>query len=144
MSWTSPNRPPRATQRRSPIQIAATMPRMIARAYPRIGSGPRCQTPCDGLGMDRRVKTSRLPKEGVDVLRELQGGGALAPVDRGLVVAVDPGDLRGVRVDVVAAGRQLVAHADRDRPGDRGDLVDVAGVVGHADEALVDVVEPPA
>ena len=50
-SVTSPCRPPRATQRRSPIQTAATMPRMIEKAYARSGTGPRYQTPSPGLGM---------------------------------------------------------------------------------------------
>ena len=32
------------------------MPRMIESAYPRIGTGPRCQTPWSGLGMLRLVR----------------------------------------------------------------------------------------
>ena len=41
----SPAWPPRATQRRSPIQTAATMPAMMQSAYARIGTGPSSQIP---------------------------------------------------------------------------------------------------
>ena len=37
-------------QRRSPIISATTIPAMMHSAYARIGNGPRCQTPCGGLG----------------------------------------------------------------------------------------------
>jgi hypothetical protein len=50
MSVTTPRVPPRATQRRSPMTTARTTPVMIASAYARSGTGPRCHTPCDGLG----------------------------------------------------------------------------------------------
>ena len=52
MSMTSPAVPPRATHRFSPIQMAAATPRMMHSAYPRSGTGPTCQTPSDGLGID--------------------------------------------------------------------------------------------
>ena len=54
MSDTVPRRPPRATQRRSLIQIAAMMPAMMHSAYARIGIGPISQTLRLGLGNDAR------------------------------------------------------------------------------------------
>jgi hypothetical protein len=54
MSETVPRLPPRATQRRSPIQIAAMIPTMMDNAYARIGIGPRSQTLRLGLGNDAR------------------------------------------------------------------------------------------
>jgi hypothetical protein len=52
MSETVPRFPPRATQRRSAIQIAAMIPAMMHNAYARIGIGPRSQTARLGLGND--------------------------------------------------------------------------------------------
>src|SRR4051794_26351439 len=96
MSWMSPAWPPRATHRRSPIQIAATMPRMIASAYARTGNGPTCHTPEEGLGIEStvvsRVIPSVLVQQVVDVGGEVCGGGLLAPVDRAVVGGVDAGD----------------------------------------------------
>src|SRR5579875_1589265 len=43
--------PPPATQRLRVSHKATPMPARMHRAYPRIGKGPRCQTPCIGLGM---------------------------------------------------------------------------------------------
>ena len=56
-SDTVPRRPPRATQRRSPIQIAATMPAMMHSAYARIGTGPMFQTLWSGLGKEAQLTT---------------------------------------------------------------------------------------
>jgi hypothetical protein len=35
--------------------IAATIPTMMNSAYALIGTGPRCQTPCTGLGIAARI-----------------------------------------------------------------------------------------
>lgn len=51
MSAIAPARPPRATHRRLAHPTETTIPARMHSAYARTGNGPRCHTPCDGLGM---------------------------------------------------------------------------------------------
>ena len=119
MSPTWPPRPPRATQRRSPSQIATTTPRMMHSAYARIGNGPEVPDALVGArdaraGHRRHEKLLRgcRREDGAEVLRDRSGPVPSVHTTGAVPSGSSPDDLRAV-ADLVAAGRQLLALLDR-------------------------------
>src|SRR4051794_7857164 len=86
--------------------------------------------------------TSVLTEQGVDVGRELGGGGALLPQGHGPAV-LHTEDERRVAAEVPPAAGQQLAAADVDVER-RGDLRDRRERSGEADEVAVVAVDVPA